>query len=129
MKIVISIFIFLFFAVSVRAEDTVKITSLTPPNNSPLNAGQKVKVEVEIEYNLESADMGSITLVIQQAESGHMPLANENDFIQKGKGKITLSKEFLVPDTKGLRIFTPLSPEGNASTTIVDTKMYKVLAK
>lgn len=129
MKKVICLYIFLLLTASAWAQDFVKITSITPPNDAPLKVGQKVKVEVEIEYNLESTEMGSIMLVIQQAESGHFPLANESDIINKGKGKIVLSKEMLIPDTKGLRIFTPLSLEGTASTTLVDTKMYKVLPK
>lgn len=112
---------------SAYAEDSVKILSLTPLNNSPFYAGQEINIEVEVQYNLESSENGAITLVIQRAESGHRVLANESDFVLKGNGIVKLNKKLIIPETRGLIIFTPLSPEGSNSTTIVDSKMYKVL--
>ena len=128
MNKIFSVCFCLLLSFPLLAEDTVKILNISPANNSPLYSGQKVNVEVEIAYNLESTDQGTITLVIQQAESGSKSLANENDFILKGKGIVKLNKEFTIPETRGLTIYTPLNPEGMSSTSIVDSKMYKVLS-
>ena len=107
--------------------DSVKIISLTPGNDKPLYVGSTVTITAEVEYNLQSANTASITLVIQQAETGHRPLANEIDVALKGTGKIKLSKGIVVPETRALTIFMPLTPEGNQSTTTVDSRMYKVI--
>src|SRR5262249_6930853 len=107
--------------------DTVKILSISPPTDSPLRIGDSAKFEVEIEYNLNSANSGSVTLVIQQAESDRTPLANEVDVISKGKGRLVLSKVLLIPETKAIGVFTRLYVQGGTSTSVVDTRTYRVL--
>jgi len=111
------------------SDDYVKIVSLTPNNDKPLYVGDKVTMGVEIEYQFTSANIASITLVIQKAESGDRPLANETDVVLKGKGTIKLSKEITIPKTKALQVFAPLIPEGSQSTMIVDSRMFKVVRK
>src|ERR1700730_1630049 len=68
--------------------DTVKIVSISPETGSPLRVGDRVPFKVEVAYNLVSAGSGSVTLVIQQGESGHRPLANETQVVQKGSGTL-----------------------------------------
>ena len=55
-----------------------------------------------------------------------MPLANEFEVIQKGEGNVSLSKEIEVPKTKAIQVFTPLNVEGSSSTTVVDSRIYRV---
>lgn len=94
------------FAAKVFAGDSLNIVSMTPSNFSPIYAGQEVIVVVKIDYRLESADIGSITLVIQKAEhDGKLTIPNESDIILRGSGAVTLNKEFIIPETKGIIIY------------------------
>ena len=114
-------------ASSDSSPDSVKIVSISPDPGTALRVGEKVGFKVEVEYNLGSAASGSITLVIQQGESGRMPLANETEVAQKGKGKLVFRKEIEVPDTSAIQVFTPLSVQGGTSTSVVDMRIYKVV--
>jgi len=109
------------------AVDSVRILSISPTTDDPLRVGETVTFQVEVEYNLTSANSGSVTLVIQQAESGRQPLANETEVIMKGRARVVLSKDVRIPETKALQIFTPLNVQGGTSTRVVDNRIYKVL--
>jgi hypothetical protein len=106
--------------------DSVRIISISPNTGAPLRVGESVTFRVEVEYNLVSAESGQVTLVIQQSESGRAPLANEVEVVERGKSRLVLSKDIRVPDTKTIRVFTPLNVQGGTSTRIVDTRSYKV---
>jgi hypothetical protein len=108
-------------------QDSVKITRISPDPSAPLYPGQKIKVEVEVEYSLNSADSGSVSLVIQKLESGEAPLANESDVVTKGSGTVVLSKFIEIPYTKGLSVFTPLTGSTRSTTSVVATQLYKVV--
>ena len=108
------------------SNDRVEIVSILPEAGTVLKVGDVVTVEVDVEYGLASADSGSIALVIQKDESGEMPLANEFEVIQKGEENVSLSKEIEVPKTKAIQVFTPLNVEGSSSTTVVDSRIYRV---
>jgi hypothetical protein len=114
---------------ALAGQDSVKIISLTPGNDKPLYAGSTVSIKVEVEYSLHSANTASLRMIVQRAESGHKPLANEVDVVLKGTGTLKLAKEIKIPDTRALQIFMPLTPEGAQITTTVDSRMYKVLKK
>lgn len=102
----------------------VKIVSVSPDTKSPLKVGAKVKVQVEVSYAL-TVDVGQITLVVQAADNA--TLANHMAVVKKGNGKITLSTEFVVPDSNAVQIFTPLSAQGQTATSTVDHRAYKVV--
>ena len=102
----------------------VKIVSVSPDTKSPLKVGDKVKVQVEVSYAL-TVDVGRITLVVQAANN--TSLANHMAVVNKGNGKITLSAEFVVPDSNAVQIFTPLSAQGQTATSTVDHRAYKVV--
>ncbi len=106
--------------------DTIRIVSISPDTGVALRVGEKVTFKVEVEYNLVSTGIGRITMVAQRAEAGLPPIANELEVVLKGAGKLVLSKEVEVPDTKTIQIFTPLTPEGAKSTRVVDSRYYKV---
>lgn len=101
----------------------VKITSVSPDTGTTLKVGDKVKVRVEVSYAL-SSDGGTVSLVVQSANNSS--LAHNMEVVQKGSGKATLSAEFVVPDSNAVQIFTPLSAQGQTSTSTVDYRAYKV---
>jgi hypothetical protein len=104
--------------------DSVRIVSISPDPSTALRVGENVSFKVEVEYNLATAATGSITLVIQQGESGRQPLASETQVIQKGTAKLVLRKDVEVPDTSAIQVFTPLNVQGGTRTSIVDTRIY-----
>ncbi len=102
----------------------VRIVSVSPDTKSPLKVGDKVKVQVEVSYAL-TTDVGQITLVVQAADN--TTLANQTAVVKKGDGKLTLSASFVVPDSKAVQIYTPLSAQGQKATSTVDQRAYKVV--
>jgi hypothetical protein len=111
------------------SSDSVKILSISPATDTALSTGDKVPFRVEVEYTLQTAQSGTITLVIQEGEQGREPLANETHVIQKGSGRLALVKEIQVPDTNAIKVFTPVSAQGATSTTVVDTRAYGVVRR
>ena len=109
------------------SSDSVRIVSISPATDAALRVGDRVTVRVEVEYNLASAPSGTISLVIQQGESGRPSLADETQVVQKGSATLTLSKEIEVPDTSALQVFTPLNPQAGSRTRTVATRAYKVV--
>jgi hypothetical protein len=85
-----------------------------------------VKLEVEVNYALTTADSGTLAVVVQ-ADERH--LAQSTATIRKGAGKAALRVEFVVPQTSSVRVFTPLSPAGQTATATVALRTYKVLAR
>lgn len=69
--------------------------------------------------------MGQIALVVQGASNE--TLANEFYIASKGKHTEKLEATITVPDTRLIHVFTPLSPQGQSSTTIVESRMHKVV--
>ena len=104
--------------------DSVRILSQSPSLEESLTVGQKVKLSVEVEYELNTGSSGDVTLVVQDASNN--TVANELYPIRKGMHKETLEAEVTVPDTRALVLFTPLTPQGNSRTTVVESISYKV---
>ena len=98
--------------------------SVSPDTKSPLKVGDKVKVQVEVSYAL-TVDVGQITLVAQAANNA--TLGNRSAAVKKGEGKLTLSVEFVVPDSDAVQIYTPLSAQGQKATSTVAHRTYKVV--
>jgi hypothetical protein len=88
-----------------------------------LRVGESATIKAEVEYSL-SVESGTITMVIQSSDGG--TISNETEVVTKGTGKVVLSSTFVVPDTKAIQVFTPLSSQGQVSTTTVDYRAYKV---
>ena len=105
----------------------VRIMKLAPDPATPLKVGDKVKLQVEVNYALTTAATGTLALVVQAADNKH--LAQNAATVQKGAGKAALGVEFVVPQTSSVRVFTPLSPAGQAATATVALRTYQVLAR
>ena len=104
----------------------VKIVSITPDINSTLTEGDKLDLEVTLEYRLKE-DNGSVSLVIQDAQN--TPVGSLLEPVKKGSGKLTLKRTITVPKTGALAVFTPLSASGESKTEIVDKRVFKVSPK
>lgn len=103
---------------------SVKIIGITPDTSTPLRSGERVKLKVDLSYSLK-VDSGTVALVIQSADNS--AIAQNMDVLSKGEGKTSLEAEFTVPNTKAIQIFTPLSVQGEVSTSTVDYRAYKVV--
>lgn len=103
----------------------VKILEIQPDLSVPLEVGSDVDFEVKVEYSVEE-DSATIDLVIQKG--GISPfIGGDTDIITRGQGVVTLKAKVKIPDTKAIQVFTPLGLQGQAQTSIVDSRFYKVV--
>ena len=105
------------------AGSTISITSISPPTGQQLAVGSKVKMRVTVAYWL-AADSGSVSLVVQSADTSSV--AQDERVVKKGGGELVFENEFVVPDTKALRVFVPLSGGDQTATSTLDTRAYLV---
>lgn len=105
----------------------VRIAKLSPDAGRPLKVGEKVNLQVELDYALTKADTGAVMVVVQTVDNQN--LAQKAQAVTKGVGKATLAVDFVVPQTSALKVFTPLSEQGQTSTTTVALRTYKVMDK
>ena len=105
----------------------VRIAKLSPDAASPLKVGEKVNLQVELDYALTKADAGAVMVVVQTADNQN--LVQQAQAVRKGVGKATLAVDFVVPQTSALKVFTPLSEQGKSSTTTVALRTYKVVER
>jgi hypothetical protein len=94
----------------------VRIAKLSPEATVPLKVGEKVNLLIEIDYALtKAADNKSLGQKVQA--------------IAKGVGKAKLAVDFVVPQTSAVKVFAPLSGEGQTSTSTVALRTYKVIGQ
>ena len=105
---------------------SVRITQISPDPSVPLHVGDPVNLQVTVAYTL-TAESGTLTLVIQAADNSS--ISNLWEVVGKGSGTITLKASFVVPETGGVVVFVPLSAQGQAATSTVDSRAYKVAPK
>lgn len=105
----------------------VRIAKLSPDATRPLKVGDKVNLQVQLDYALTKADTGAVMVVVQTADNQN--LVQKAQAVRKGVGKATLAAEFVVPQTSAVKVFTPLSEQGQTSTTTVALRTYKVVGK
>jgi len=110
---------------STPAESSIRITRITPDVATPLKVGQEVSLAADVEYHLADGS-GTVTLVIQDG-TGQRVGNQHIEVVSKGSGKVALKSAFTVPETTALIVYTPLNPQGQGATSIVDTRAYKVL--
>lgn len=105
----------------------VRIAKLSPDATRPLKVGDKVNLQVQLDYALTKADTGAVMVVVQTADNQN--LVQKAQAVRKGIGKATLAVEFVVPQTSAVKVFTPLSEQGQTSTTTVALRTYKVVER
>ena len=104
---------------------SVSLISISPATSEVLHPGEKATLVVEIAYEL-NADSGNVNLVVQAANGLH--LAGDIEVITKGSGRAKLRAEFIVPETKAIEVFIPLSADGQSSTSTLVHRVYRVSA-
>jgi len=105
----------------------VRIARLSPDVSTSLTVGDKVELEVEVEYGLTTADTGTVALVVQAADNKN--LASNMQVVSKGTGKAAFKARFVVPETSAVQVFTPLQAQGQTATATVAVRTYKVVGK
>ncbi|MEZ5615895.1 MAG: hypothetical protein R3E35_11855 [Rhodocyclaceae bacterium] len=105
---------------------SVQIASVSPSVGEPLHVGEKVKLKVDVNYTL-TGESGTLALIVQAADNS--AISQNFEVVTKGSGKATLEAEFIVPSTKAIQLFTPLSAQGQSSTSTVESRAFKVVAK
>lgn len=110
-----------------QVPDSVKIIKALPGLGSSLIAGSTVSLRFEIEYSLQSADSGSITLAIQ--DDNNELLGNATVEVDGNEGTVELKAKILIPDTSYITVFSPLMPSGSSGTRTVDAVTYEVVRK
>ena len=105
----------------------VRIAKLSPDATRPLKVGDKVNLQVQLDYALTKADTGAVMIVVQTADNQN--LVQKAQAVRKGVGKATLAVDFVVPQTSAVKVFTPLSEQGQTSTTTVALRTYKVVER
>ncbi len=56
-------------------------------------------------------------------------VAQDTEVVTKGSGQTKFETEFIVPNTKTIQVFTPLSAQSQSSTSTVDMWAFKVVPK
>lgn len=108
---------------SAPAGSTVKILSTSPVHSESLIRGDLVRLRAEVEYRL-NADSGTLSLVVQESDTSSISVQTE--VVTRGTGTSVFETEFVVPDTKAILLFTPLTGQGQTKTSTVDTLAFKV---
>lgn len=119
------------FSLSDDSSKSIKIISISPDTSEPLNVGDTVDIEVEIEYAVDGLP-ATVGLNIQKGEmtgSGFdSVIASKTEVITQNRGTITLKQTVKVPNTSSIQIFTPVMSEGDTTIRTVDMRSYKVLS-
>lgn len=105
------------------AGSTVSIVEIQPSTGVPLIKGQIVELKVKVAYTLTS-ESGTLGLVVQDASNAS--LAQTLNVVLKGSNTETFAVNFTVPETKAVHVFTPLSSQGQAATSTVSSRAFKV---
>jgi hypothetical protein len=105
---------------------TISITEIAPSTSEVLNVGQSVHLKVHVAYAL-TADSGTLGLVVQDANNA--PIAQSLDVVLKGSASQVLEADFVVPDTKAVHVFVPLSAQGQVATSTVTSRAFKVVPR
>lgn len=107
-------------------DNSVEIVYSSPIESEPLQAGDHVKVEVELIYSLlEPA--GQIMVFVQRSEKGMPPILSKGIPITQGTGQLEFAVDFTVPNTNKINIFTPLTAKGTVRSKVVDSLSFDVI--
>lgn len=109
---------------SQQAQPTVAIQHTTPSGANPLAVGETIRFSVEVRaQNFKGP--GHVGLVIQSAEGTVLAMSSPVP-IDDGKSA-QLEAVVTVPKTASIRVFAPLFLGDRTQTSVLDTRIYKVL--
>lgn len=95
------------------SEDKIQIVKISPSTDKSLHIGQNVIINVEVIYNLESCNKGYVNICPYSIESNDQPENSPPITVNKGMGKLILTKEIQITDlySSGLFIVIVLLPD------------------
>jgi hypothetical protein len=99
---------------------SMKLESASPAPGTLLTIGQTVEFTVTVSYQLSIADVGAITLVVQDETNKNLlgGRKQHSQSVDRGKGTVTLTDTIVVPaGSKEVRLFIPLVPSGIRKTS------------
>lgn len=106
------------------AQPTVAIQRAAPSGDVLLTVGETVRFSMEVRAQ-NFKEPGHVGLIIQTAE-GTVLGASDPKPIGNGEN-VHLEASVIVPKTASLRIFAPLFLGEEMKTSVLDTRIYKVL--
>jgi hypothetical protein len=110
-----------------HAEDGIEIVRVTPPDGSQLRAGDEVLIRATVRYQLSTAALATVTLVVQDETGKSVNLPQATSDAVRGSGELTLEARVRVPEKgRALKVFTPLRLPAARRTSIVDDAAYTV---
>jgi hypothetical protein len=104
---------------------TIRIIETVPERGTVLSKGLEVHLVVNVEYTLTGSKIGAVSLVIQDQDNN--PIAQTSVVVKPGSGKVTLKKDFKVPnDATSVFVFTPLYGQDRSSSIDAPSFGYSV---
>lgn len=109
--------------------DRVKIIGVSPDPTRLLRPGQTVTFRVKVRVTLAHAELGRVTLVVQDNRgrtlTGEAPQSRM--FVARGSEQLEIFDEATVgPDARTVELFVALFHEGATSSIDVDTVRFEV---
>lgn len=105
---------------------TVTISSITPSTEKPLQAGTKVRLAVNVDYEVPKPG-GILGIVVQDSNNG--PVKSNLKEVPSGAGKMSSEIEFIVPNVKHIDVHVPLYVKGETKSSQVAVKQFKIIPK
>jgi len=110
--------------------NSIKITSISPDVLTPLVVGHTVDLELEVSYQVAEPN-AVVTLVLQKGEmlGSHVSavIVSKAKVLDNTAGHLTMKQSFVVPETGAVMLITPLMSSGGGSTSVSDSRAYRVL--
>src|SRR5262245_34750886 len=104
--ILISTILLFGFAIPAVARNDIRIVSLSPPTNKPLQKGSSIPFEVNAEYNINSADYRQVRIQILRGGDGEplQVLSRWSQVLPKGRDVLTIKRDVSIPETGRITI-------------------------
>ena len=112
------------------APDTVKVTGVSPDPADRLHPGQTVVFRVNVVSTLSSADLGHVSLVIQDNRGRNLKHGAPQSRMGVGRGTemLELHDEGVISlDARWVTVFVALFPDGATKSSAVGTVRFAVV--
>ncbi len=112
--ILISAILLFGFAIPAVAGDDIRIVSVSPPTNKPLQTGASVPFEINVEYNINSADYRQVRIEIWRGGAGEPEevLSRWTQVLPKGRDLLTLKRAVSIPETGRITVAAVVESPG-----------------
>ena len=131
--ILISAILLFGFAISAVARDDIRIVSLSPPTNKSLQTGASVPFEINVEYNIHSADYRQVRIEILRGGDGEPVevLSRWTQVFPKGRDVLAIKRVVSIPETGRITVGVFVQSPGRLASgdkpTATEKKEYDVV--